>query len=499
MKKARASLAAVVVLVLALALIPGATLAQGPLLYSSAYQIQNLESTDATVHIEYYDQDSSSMYSGDVTVPGNGSKTIFPFVSGPFGDNIVGPASFNGSAVLSSDKQIAAILNTQTAGTASPFYGASTNGFSEGAESVSLPLIACNNSGFDTWFNVQNVGTSDAVVNIDYIPGAFGSAASDTGITIGKFQAVTFDQRSDSTTGTKRCSGGLGSKFVGSAQVTSTNGQPIVATAMFLGTGSIKTLQGYNGFTTSLTPVTTTVNLPLVMSNNSSYYTSIQVQNAGDDPTTLTVDFGANTQGSGSPADEVFTLTPGEAKTLIQLGGVSPYSPSNDWNAIGKYVGGAKITQTGNEPLVAVVNQNSTSYTSLGTAYEGFDPSSASGTINLPLIAANNNGYLTGVQIQAVSGNPTVTVDYGTNTAGGALTEPVNDVKTLSTGETWTLIQAGNSPTLSGNNDWRPEVAGKYVGSAVVSATGGTVIAIVNFNGPATAGDTFYTYNGFNQ
>jgi hypothetical protein len=485
-------LSAAVLITLLVVLASGTTLAQGPVTYSSAFQIQNLESQEATVRIDYYDQDSSNSYGGEVTVPGNGSKTIFPFVT----DGITGPTSntFNGSAVLSSDRQIAAILNTQTASGFSPFYGASTNGFSEGTTEVSLPLIACNNSGFDTWFNVQSVGTDDAVVDVIYTPGSDGTAASDLNITIGQYQAKTFDQRSDSTTGTKHCGAGLGSKFVGSAIVKSKNGQPIVATAMFLGTGTYKTLQGYNGFTGG----SNDVNLPLIMSNNSTYYTCLQVQNAGESSTTVTVDFGANTAGTGTPNDETFPLTSGQAKTLCQLGGISTLSPSNDWNAnfAGGYVSGATISQTGSEPLVAVVNQNSTRYTSLGSSYEGFDPGSASAAINLPLIAANNSGFRTGVQIQAVSGNPTVTVDYGTNTGSGSLTEPVNDSKSLSAGDTWTLIQYGPPGSLSGLNDW--STAGQYVGSAKVTAVGGTVIAIVNFNGPAS-GDTFFTYDGFSE
>jgi hypothetical protein len=58
------------------------------------------------------------------------------------------------------------------------------------------------------------------------------------------------------------------------------------------------------------------------------------------------------------------------------------------------------------------------------------------------------------------------------------------------------LIQAGVPGPLTGVNNW--STAGRYVGSAKVTATGGTVIAIVNFNGPAT-GDTFFTYDGFGQ
>jgi hypothetical protein len=491
--KTRFLLSASLVIALLLAFSGMPVLAQGTIIYSSAYQIQNLDTVgDATVLIQYYDQATGNLTaSGNVTVPKGGSKTIFPFQT----DGITGPSSFNGSAVLSSDKPIAAILNTQTSST--PFYGASTNGFSGGATSASLPLIACNNGGFDTWFNVQNAGSGDANITVTYIPGSNGTAGlTDTVTGIKPGAAKTFNQKAGSGS-TKNCDQlkDASGKFVGSATVASTNGQPIVASVMFLGTGGIKALQGYNGFTAG----STAINLPLVMANNSSYYTAIQVQNAGSNSTAITVTFGTNTAGSGTPNPESFTLAGGAAKTLIQLGGISGVSPNNNWNAFGKYVSGAKITQSGTEPLVAIVNQNSTAFTSLGSSYEGFDPTKASATINLPLVAANNSGFLTGIQIQAVSGTPAVTVKYSKNTQGGALQQPVDDTKTLATGETWTLIQAGGPGGLSGNNNWNAAVAGKYVGAASVTATGGTIIAIVNFNGPASLGDTFFTYDGFNQ
>jgi hypothetical protein len=491
--KKRVVISVAAVLLLTVAVI-GIAAAQGGVTWSSSYQIQNLDSSVATVMLSYYDQSTGNISaSGTITVAGNGSKTIFPFTSGPFGDNISGPATFNGSLVLSSDKQIAAILNTASKGGASS-YAASTNGFSAGGTTINIPLIACNNGGFNTWFNIQNTGSNPANFTVQYIPGSNGTAGQSDAVTGLKAGAAkTFDQQTGSTLGTKTCAqlaDGSG-KFVGSAKVTSTNGEPLVASVMFLGTGSIKTLQGYNGFNAG----SAAVNLPLVMSNNGGFYTSVQVQNAGTTTTTVTVNFGPNTQGANNPVAEVFQLGPGVAKTLIQVGGISSFSPSNNWNTIGKYVGGASITQSGTEPLVAVVNQNSTTSSALGTAYEGFDPNAASPTVNLPLIAANNGGYNTSMQIQAVSGNPSVTVDYSTNTGGGALLEPVNDTKSLTTGQVWTLIQAGNSPSLSGNNNW--STAGRYVGSAKVTVTGGTVIAIVNFIGPAT-GDTFYTYDGFN-
>ena len=144
---------------------------------------------------------------------------------------------------------------------------------------------------------------------------------------------------------------------------------------------------------------------------------------------------------------------------------------------------------------MAIVNQNSTTYTPLGSSYEGFNPAIASGTVNLPIVAANNSGFYTSMQIQVVSGNPNVTVDYSPNT-GGAF-NPANDSKSLTTGQTWTLIQAGVPGPLTGVNNW--STAGRYVGSAQVSATGGTIIVIVNYNKTgAVTGDTLFTYDGFN-
>jgi len=466
--------------------------AQGPshIIWSSAYQIQNLEGTDATVHIAYYDQDSSSVYEGDVTVQGSSSKTIFPFTSGGFGDEIVGPGTFNGSAVLSSDKQIAAILNTQTGAGSSSFYGAATKGFSEGAMSMSLPLIACNNGGFDTWFNIQNVGDEAADVTVEYIPGLYGTSGLSDNFTVDSFRAKTLDQRAASTTGTKDCddlADGTG-KFVGSANITSD--QPIVATAMFLGTGAYKTVQGYNGFT----PEADSANLPLIMANNSSYYTSIQIQNAGDSSADVVVTYSANTiPGGNDPAAEEYTIAAGASQTIIHLG--TAFSQV-DWGTVGQYVGAATITQDGtSEPLVAVVNQNSTTWTSLGSTYEGMSPDEATDTLSLPLVAANNSGFHTGIQVQAIEDDTDVTITYYENTAEPGEV-PAADEFTLDAGESKTLVQFGAPGFFSGVNNW--DTIGQYIGAAEVTADGGPILAIVNFNGPAT-GDTFYTYDGFNQ
>jgi hypothetical protein len=353
---------------------------------------------------------------------------------------------------------------------------------------MSLPLIACNNGGFDTWFNIQNVGDEDADVTVEYVPGLYGLSGLSDNFTVEPFRAKTLDQRAASTTGTKDCddlADGTG-KFVGSANITSD--EPIVATAMFLGTGSYKTVQGYNGFT----PEAESANLPLIMANNSTYYTSIQIQNAGDSDADVVVTYSENTIAGGSdPAAEEYTIEAGASETIIHLG--DTFSQV-DWDVIGQYVGAATVTQDGtSEPLVAVVNQNSTLYASLGSTYEGMSPDEATDTVSLPLVAANNGGYHTGIQVQAINDDTDVTITYYENTAEPGEV-PTAAEFTLDAGESKTLIQDG-TPGIYSVNNW--DSIGQYIGAAEVTATG-PILAIVNFNGPL-AGDTFYTYDGFNQ
>jgi len=237
------------------------------------------------------------------------------------------------------------------------------------------------------------------------------------------------------------------------------------------------------------------------------FYTTIQIQNASTTAVSANVvlTFAANCgvangcPNSNTPNPETFTLLQGQSKTLFQAGGISSLSPNNNWLTFGKYVGSATITQNGTSAnLVAIVNQQNYASPNTGSAYEGFDPNAASATVNLPLVAANNSGFNTSINLVAVSGSGTATVDYSTNSQSGALAEPVSDSKALSAGQSWVLIQAGAPGVWSGLNNW--STAGRYVGSAKVTTTGTLkVFVIVNFQNPSATGDKYYTYDGFNQ
>lgn len=466
----------VVVLALILGIAVGAS-AQSGVTYTSGFQVQNLEADEATVQLQFYSQDGALVASPTYTIAGNSSRTFFPISDVPSG--------FNGSLVISSDRDIRAINNLLGSGVGD--YFAATNGFQSGATEVSLPLIMCNNSGFDTWFNVQNTGSADATVTINYVPGSNGNPGSETAV-IAPGAAKTFSQAiGSSTVNCSTLADGSG-RFIGSAVIIAT--QPIAAVVMQINTGSFKVLMGYGGFTSG----SPTVALPLIMANNNGFYTGIQVQNVGNSSTTVTVDYTANTVGAGNPTDEVFDLAPGASKTIIQNGAPPANGSVNDWNAIGRYIGGAIITNSGNQPLVAIVNQVRPGSNALGTAYEGFDPASATTRASAPLIMANNSTYYTGIQVQNVSNDTVhVVIDYGPNTAGTF--NPANEEFDLAPGTSKTIIQNGAPPANGSTvNDWGTN---RYIGSATITANG-NIVAIVNQVSLSRPGDQFATTNAFN-
>ena len=452
--------------------------AAGGVTYSSGFQIQNLEADQANVSLQFYNQDGTVAASPSYTIAGNSSRTFFPITDVPSG--------FNGSLVASSDKNIRAIANLVGSGPAN--YFASYNGFQGGSTTVSLPLIMCNNSGFDTFFNVQNAGSAAANITINYTPGSDGASGKSEAATIQPGAAKTFDQATGSATLNCATLQGGTLKFIGSAIITSN--QPVVASVMQINTTGFKVLMGYDGFTAG----SPTVALPLIMANNSGFYTGLQVQNVGGSATTVTVAYSTNTVGANNPVNETFTLAAGASKTIQQNAAPPSNGSANNWGTVGRYIGAATITNSANQPLVAIVNQVRPS-PALGAAYEGFDPAAATAKASAPLIMANNSSYYTGVQVQNVSGGSVnVTIQYGPNTAGAFA--PANEVFSLGAGSSKTIIQNGAPPNNgSAVNNWG---ANKYIGSATITATGGNIVAVVNQVSGSVAGDQFAASNAFN-
>jgi hypothetical protein len=441
----------------------------------SGMQVYNQGTATANIVITIYDSTGAVLGSISDTITAANSKTYFPITGGGL------PASFSGAAVISSDQPMAAIANTIT----SDFnYGDSTSSFASGSTSFNLPLVMCNNSGFNTFFSVQNAGSAPANITIQYKPASIGVAGSETA-TINPGASKTFDQKVGSST--KNCStlgSGANTAFVGSAVVTSN--EPVVASVMEANTTSFKVLLGFNGFTGG----STTVNIPLVMANNSGFYTGLQIQNVGTAATVATVTYSANTAGAFTPTNETCNLAAGASCSLIQNAG--------QWT--GKYIGAATITSSG-QPLVAITNQISAGSASMGpfgSASEGFDPNLATTNVTAPLLYSNNSGYYSAIQFQNVgTGACTATMTYGQNTASGETWVPSAENFTLAVGNSKTIIQNGASPANGSVNTFTGH---KYIGSGEAAGTGAgcKLVAIVNQLNPTT-GDKFFTYDAFNH
>ncbi len=436
---------ALLVGMLALALlVPAVVLGDPEITYITGFQVQNLSGSTANVEIIYYNQDGSIAATMTDTIAAYSSETYF-------GATMPVGAGFNGSVVVSSDQPVQAIGNIHGDSYA---FNASYGGVDEVSTRVNLPLIFRNHAGFNTFFNVQNAGTTTTTAQVRYIPGAvYGNAYTET-VQIPPGAAYTFNQADETN---------LGPNFLGSAIVTGTQDLAVVVNQL-----DATTLLTYKGFTAGSTEIA----VPLFHTNNpvpiaeGGYFCGLQVQNVGSSPTTVHVQFTPGV--AGSPLHKSKPADPGEAVTFMPIFGGATF------------VGSAVVTNTTGQELVAIVNQNNLTLNK-GSSYSGFDPADGTNKVSLPLVMDRNYGWYTSVNIQNYGeAGTTVTMTF----SASAYT------KTLP-------IDAKSSTTFFHLN----KLGSGYVGSGVVEGPPGANIFVVLNEGitpdPGTA-DTLMTYNGFN-
>jgi len=418
--------------------------ASAQITYNAGFQVQNLDpSNAATIQIVFYNQDGSTAATVDDTVPAGGSKTYFPLDAVSDG--------FNGSVVISSDRDIRAIANVLGNGLA---YGASYGAFTAGATTVYVPLLMKANSGYNTWFNIQNTGSSATDVTVTYSDAV---TASCTNLQPGA--ACTLNQATEAHT----------SGWVGSAIVTA--GQPVAVTVMEVGPTTLFTYDGFTGGSTD-------VAMPLINANNAGYITGVQIMNLGDITTSVTVSYTHSL--AGTDCAETKTIPAGKSETFALNAFAKTVTGENCTDGA-KFVGSARITgNSAGQNLVAIVNQLNIG-ANKGAAYEGFDPLTATDSVVMPLIMDRNSNYWTGFSVANV-GSAVTTVNC---TFSGSITH--TESATLNPGQAMTALQNG-------------VIASGYVGSATCTAgAGGKIVGIVNELNSVLTGDAFLVYDAFNQ
>lgn len=430
----------VFVLLMALALLATPLTAFGAtgVTYTSGFNLQNLGTTTANIVVDFYNQDGTVAYSLPDTIPAQQMKIYFP-LSGV-------PANFNGSAVVSSDQQVAAITNVLGN---NGQRGDSYAGAAAGGTTISLPLVMKGNYNNDTWFNVQNTGGSDATVTVAYAPGTCTETK-----TVKAGAAATFDQSANAC---------LGTKFLGAAKVTST--QPVAVVVMEVGTYN---LLSYAGFTSAAQkPV-----MPLIMSNNYGNFTGASIMNTGSSDTTVDVSYTPAAGQPGTACTESHLVPAGQSLTFgypTMPAGCGP-----------KFVGSGVVTgNSANQPLAVIVNQLNNNGNA--SAYNAFDPAKATAHVSLPLVMDRNYGLYTGISI----------VNMGTQATNVTCTFSNTSYQiqgALAVGGSITEVQLN-------------KIAAGYTGGGTCTATGGDqkISAIVNqVKSAPVNNDVLFTYPGFN-
>ncbi len=410
--------------------------------YTSGIQVQNLAATNASIVITFYDAAGATAGTTSDTIPANGSMTYFPLSAVP--------AGFNGSAVVSSDQQVAAVVNVLgNNGVAAASY----IGFSAGGTTLQIPLLMKGNFGFNTWFKVQNTGSAATNITANY---SDGTTATQNNIAPGA--SATFDQATETH-----------GAAVFAATVTAS--QPVVASVV---EESTTTMFAYNSFTNagSTFPV-----MPLVNANYFGYITGIQIKNGGASATSVTVSYAPSL--AGAACTETQNVAPGASTTFALNAFSVAGTTTSDCTFGSTFQGTARVTgNSASMPLSAIVNQLNNSV-GTGEAYSGFDPATATAKLVMPLIMDRNFGYFTGFNVMNVGAAATTVTCTFTNSS-----------RTVSAN-----VPAGAALTDVQNN----QIAANYTGSATCTAgAGGQIAGIVNELG-AGPGDQFLVYEAINQ
>lgn len=485
-----------IALMIALLLVVGSTpvsLAQYEYPWYTSYMIQNLDtSNQANVVVNYYDPNGNKVNNADkkLTIPAGGQVTVVQYTDDPL---------LNGrySAVVSSDRPVAVVVNQQTAppgknymDSTPPF--ASYTGFESGATQITLPEIMHNWYGYYTEFFVQNVGDSPADVKVTYYPGLAGTSGVTETATIAPYASHQFSQKNMSSLGAS--SGTYAGRFIGSAVITSN--QPIVAVVNEHNEGS-KKLFTYNGFLSGSTDLV----CPSILRGHYGWYTSLSIANPSLNQTAQgTITYYADTQYSlptnlrGTTVVKPFTINPGKALTRYDGTGASPTNDPNlsDLTSFTRFFGTVRIQS--NIPVVAKVNQENDGGNAEG--YNCVGATTASKKVMVPLIQADFYGFYTSLTIQnMVSSSGTITITY---TSDSTYSYPNNTshtvVRSIPANGQYNSWEGGSSRTGDVHN------SGKFIrfnGSAVIESDV-PIVAIVNEEKKGSGADYGYSFNAIN-
>lgn len=477
----KVSLGTVIGLLVALALV-GVALGQG--LPGSGWwsgeQIQNVGSSQATINVTAYETGGPTTYNASANVDPGASITFIP------SDFPGMPDGFMGSAVVSSDQPIRAIVNVTNReagsfGTPGGLAAAQYQGMNAGDTTIFFPLAKNDYFNKTTTFYIQNAGSSDATADATFTLGGSTYNYTTPMISPGQMVVVTPDDAGAPSGDTD----GLGSLVVTSAQ-------PLAGSVLehFTSENPATLVQATRAFSSG--DADTTAYAPIIKDNWFDRFTGLQIQNADSGDVDVTVTYAGVV--AGCDATDTFNgLGPGESVTFVH--GFGSNLPAD-------CLASATVEATGN--IVAIVNESFTpAAVSAGaqqasTTYSAQPDNATTTEVSLPLEKENWFSKGTGIQVQNVGAAQATNVVLTYTDSGG--TSYTTNPQTIDAGSSQTFFNVRkNSGLWSGTA--MPDVDGLY---AVTVTADQPVVAIANETGVAADGTTPSTafdknnYEGFN-
>ncbi len=418
-------IAILVVLALVMSVI-GAGAAGGPpgAGFYSGQTVQNLgPATDVMVTL-YDMNNAANQPSRTWSVPEGGAFTFF------LSDIPGTTAGFVGSAVVSSEQEVKAVVNVTNrksgdfgidGGTAAAQY----RGISDASTGTTLvfPLAKAAFGPKTTAFYIQNAGTANAVFTAKFLMGPNLDGSGATEYTYVLPAALVPGQMAVIFPG----DAGVPNASIGSLTVTSDQKLAGAMLEYETTTNPAKILQSTTGFTDN--DFDTAVLFPVVKKQLSGRSTGLQVQNVGNAAVDVTMTYrgaGGSCPAPFSATEPVRTLQPKQSTTYLD----SALLPAG-------CLASAEATATGN--IAGVVNEAFLPCTGAcvqrSTTYAAFPAKNATAKLVAPVFKEDFGGKRSGMTIQNVSNTDTVaTVVFKTNTATYTLNNlaiPAKQSKTL--------------------------------------------------------------------
>lgn len=315
---------------------------------------------------------------------------------------------------------------------------------------------------------VQNTGTGDADVTIDFYNSAGVLVKTYTPTALGAGRSVTIFVPSD-----------VSDLTAGQYSAVVSSSQPVVAsvqTSSVAQTATPWTAFAYEGVSAQNTG--TRIFFPGNYRNYFGFNSELVLQNAGDADTTLTAQF-FNAAGTSLGTVNLGTLARNTAKTFPMSDAAFAALPSG--NATGIF--GAVVTSSGGVPVAGIANIWRTTPTNMTASYNAFTTGST--TLYAPSLSNNYFGFASALTIQNVDQSATANV---TITYSNGRTETFQ----LTPNAARDFYQPANTNLPSGN------VNGSF--SAKVETTGGSIVGLVSYSAPpelngGRAVGSFASYN----